>query len=207
MQQLQRIRGGTIEDALRELQPALYEGRVKGRFGGVRYHTFRHDGIEPSAWHRAAVLLPTGAEILPTTGAVIFNYDGRPIVTNPAHPNYLPLCQVEICWADVLQWCLKNKVEVATGTPKDRQGDPLPTAPASAKDRNKPGPKPKTLMKCKAKMLADLTEGRRTVEELEQDTLAALVAAYGGSPNTAKKARDEAIAEFQSYSEFQRSEF
>jgi hypothetical protein len=93
---VQRVRGGTIEDAWRELQPALYEGNVKSRRSGVRYRTFRYDGIEPSTWHRAA--------LIPHLGAVVFNYDGRHIVTNPAHPNYLPLYQVEICWPDVLRW-------------------------------------------------------------------------------------------------------
>jgi hypothetical protein len=53
-------------------------------------------------------------------GAVIFNYDGRQVVTNPSHPNYLPLYQVEICWADVLRYWPEPK------SPKAER--PKPTA-------------------------------------------------------------------------------
>jgi hypothetical protein len=107
---VQRVRGGTIEDAWHELQPALREGKVKARLAGARYHTFRHDGIDPSAWHRAAVIADLG-------GAVIFNFDGRTIITNPAHPNYLPLYGAEICWADVLRYWPEPKAP-ATKRPK-----------------------------------------------------------------------------------------
>jgi hypothetical protein len=94
---VQRVRTLALDGAWRELQSALYEGKVKSRFAGARYEIARHDGIKPHSWHRAAVIADVG-------GAVTFNYDGRPIVTNPAHPNYLPLHQVEICWADVLRY-------------------------------------------------------------------------------------------------------
>jgi hypothetical protein len=55
-------------------------------------------------------------------------------------------------------------------------------------------------------MVADLRERRRTVEELEKDTLTALVAAYGGSPNTVGPAREKAIAEFQNSANSENSE-
>jgi hypothetical protein len=51
-------------------------------------------------------------------------------------------------------------------------------------------------------MFKDLVDGRITVERLSKDTLDVLVTEYGSSPNTAGRARDEAIAEF---SEFQNS--
>jgi hypothetical protein len=94
---VQRVRPLALDGAWRELQPALYEGKVKSRLAGARYEVPRHDGIKPHSWHRAVVIADLG-------GAVIFNHDGRPIVTNPAHPNYLQMYHVEICWADVLRY-------------------------------------------------------------------------------------------------------
>jgi hypothetical protein len=73
-------------------------------------------------------------------------------------------------------------------------------ASADVKERKKPGPRPVKIEHCKVGMLADLTEKRRTVEQLQSDTLEALRAGYGPdySLNTVGKARDLAISEFQS---------
>jgi hypothetical protein len=76
-----------------------------------------------------------------------------------------------------------------------RLGD---TGSAKKRPKKPPGPPPVLRTACKEKMLADLEQGRRTAEELAGDTLAALAAQYGGSLNTAKAARDEALSEFQS---------
>jgi hypothetical protein len=51
-------------------------------------------------------------------------------------------------------------------------------------------------------MLTDLLDGKCTVEGLNRLTLESLKTEYGGSPNTAKFAREDAIARF---SEFQKS--
>jgi hypothetical protein len=64
------------------------------------------------------------------------------------------------------------------------------------------GPKPKLRATIADKMLEDLISKRRTPEELSGDTLAALIANYGASPNTAKMARQDALAKF---TEFQSS--
>ena len=79
---IQSLGGGTREDAWLALRPALREGKVKSRRIGVRYSTFRHDGIPPGEWHSARLDLVTGAMILP---------DG---------------CRyaIEICWKDVLPY-------------------------------------------------------------------------------------------------------
>jgi hypothetical protein len=53
-------------------------------------------------------------------------------------------------------------------------------------------------------MLADLTSGQRTAEELEGNTLDALKTEYGGSRNTADVARKHALARF---SEIQKTQF
>jgi hypothetical protein len=71
----------------------------------------------------------------------------------------------------------------------------------SPKTKKAPGPKPDICNECKQKMLTHLKEGRRTVEELNADTLLVLATEYGASPNTAKKARELAIAEFCRVSE------
>jgi hypothetical protein len=60
-----------------------------------------------------------------------------------------------------------------------------------------PGPKPVVCATLKTKMLSDLRASKLSADELQKYTLEALKAAYGGSPNTAKRARAEAISEFQ----------
>jgi hypothetical protein len=87
-------------------------------------------------------------------------------------------------WPDVLAVDEKQPID---------SGNAEPAAPPTKK---KPGPKPKLLNECKEKMLTDLRQGRRTVKELSADTLPALDALYGGSDNTAKKAREAAISAF-----------
>jgi hypothetical protein len=62
--------------------------------------------------------------------------------------------------------------------------------------RQSPGPKPKLRNLITEKMLADLRSGRRSEEQLQGDTLEALAKEYGGSPNTAKEARKEALTRF-----------
>jgi hypothetical protein len=68
--------------------------------------------------------------------------------------------------------------------------------------RGKRGPKRKLRDSLGAKMLDDLSSGRRTPEELKGDKLSALATQYGGSPNTANAARQDALSRF---SEFQNS--
>jgi hypothetical protein len=68
----------------------------------------------------------------------------------------------------------------------------------------RPGRKPKPRAEIADKMLADLTSGQRTAEELEGNTLDALKTEYGGSRNTADVARKHALARF---SEIQKTQF
>lgn len=75
-----------------------------------------------------------------------------------------------------------------------------PVAPRTK--AGKPGPKPELRREIAAKMLDDLKSRRRSQTELQADTLSALVAEYGGSPNTADAARTLAFTQF---SEFQNS--
>lgn len=70
------------------------------------------------------------------------------------------------------------------------------------KVRRRPGPKPLARKRIIAKMLSDLSSRRRTLEQLNQDTLEALKTQYGGSPNTAGEARKEAL---RGFAEFQKS--
>jgi len=62
--------------------------------------------------------------------------------------------------------------------------------------RQTPGPKPNFRNRITEKMLADLSSGRRSKEQLQGDTLEALAKEYGGSPNTANEARKEALSQF-----------
>ena len=70
-------------------------------------------------------------------------------------------------------------------------------------ERRRPGPTPKKRNEIAARMLDDLTSGRRTPEQLLGDTLPALSTAYGGSPNTAREARVDALSK---HAELQRSD-
>jgi hypothetical protein len=63
--------------------------------------------------------------------------------------------------------------------------------------KGKPGPKADIRKQTASKMLADLMNHQRTLEELNSDTLEALVSAYGSSGNTAKLARKDAVADFK----------
>jgi hypothetical protein len=63
--------------------------------------------------------------------------------------------------------------------------------------RGKPGRPPVVRQRLTEQMLVDLRSERRTVEQLEADTLAVLVAQYGGSQNTANDARRHALAIFR----------
>jgi hypothetical protein len=62
--------------------------------------------------------------------------------------------------------------------------------------RQNHGPKPELRNRIIKKMLSDLCSGRRSKEELQSDTIEALAKEYGGSPNTANKARKEALSQF-----------
>jgi len=72
---------------------------------------------------------------------------------------------------------------------------------AKRKQKKKPGPPPDLRNAIRDKMLSDLRSERRTVEQLDADTLDVLVTVYGGSRNTANASRLEAIALFQSSTE------
>jgi hypothetical protein len=61
----------------------------------------------------------------------------------------------------------------------------------------KPGRPPVLRQRLAEQMLDDLRSKRRTLEQLLGDTLAALVAQYGGSPNTADNARQDALEIFR----------
>jgi len=51
-------------------------------------------------------------------------------------------------------------------------------------------------------MLAELISGKRTPEQLRGDTGEALVAHYGGSQNTARGARKDALSRFSELRKF-----
>jgi hypothetical protein len=68
-----------------------------------------------------------------------------------------------------------------------------------SKARGKPGPQPKLRESIIARMLDHLRSGHRTPGELKSDTLAVLATEYGGSPNTAGAARDEALKRFAEF--------
>jgi hypothetical protein len=110
---VQRVRGGTIDDAWRKLQPALYEGKVKARLAGTRYHTFRHDGIEPSEWYRAIVF---------DDGSVEF---ARNVLLPPPPVSLgVPRYRIEVCWADVLLYWREPNAPVAhSALPKALQSE------------------------------------------------------------------------------------
>jgi hypothetical protein len=65
--------------------------------------------------------------------------------------------------------------------------------------RGKPGPKPRLRTEITNRMLDDLQSRRRTPEELEGDKLAALAKQYGGTLNTAKAARQDALKKFAKF--------
>jgi hypothetical protein len=104
---LQRIRACTIEEAWQELQPALYEGSVKGRLAGVRYQTFRHDGIEPSTWYLANIFAGGSVE-----------FGRHPLLPPPPAGLGAPRYCVEICWTDVLRLWPEPKVPPPTKLPR-----------------------------------------------------------------------------------------
>lgn len=91
----------------------------------------------------------------------------------------------------IAQWWPEPEGQSANQT----RGQSDPGRPAKGM-RGKPGPKPALRAGITEKMLTDLRSGRRTPEQLEGDTLAALVAEYGGSQNTAGNARDDALLQF-----------
>jgi hypothetical protein len=96
-------------------------------------------------------------------------------------------------------FCVGGSAAVGKPAPRRRpatvgvSGD----TPPRKTEKHKPGPKPKLRKRIASDMLANLKSGNRTVEDLLGDTLDALVAAYGGSRNTASAARKDAIVEFQ----------
>ena len=90
---------------------------------------------------------------------------------------------------NVLVAALLDQEEEEDQTPVENR----PAPRGEAKPKKKPGPHPHVREGIRDKMLRDLQSGRRTVLELEDDTLPALAAAYGGSLNTADAARKEAI--------------
>jgi hypothetical protein len=78
-----------------------------------------------------------------------------------------------------------------------KTGKPNSTPPLAVHaGGSQPGPKPSVRLAIADKMLAGLRCGHCTPEQLESDTLAALVVTYGGSPNTANRARQDALAAF-----------
>jgi hypothetical protein len=83
----------------------------------------------------------------------------------------------------------------AIATPTVEAAKSNPSAP-NEKQRRKPGPKPELRDTIARKMLTDLRSGRFAPEELKAFTLVALEAEYGGSQNTAKVAREDALARF-----------
>jgi hypothetical protein len=63
----------------------------------------------------------------------------------------------------------------------------------------RPGPKGEKRIGIADKMFDELRLQRRTPEALENDTLLALTSQYGGSLNTAKAAREDALARFAKF--------
>jgi hypothetical protein len=75
----------------------------------------------------------------------------------------------------------------------------------SNKSKGRPGPKATLRENIADAMLRDLRSGRVTPEVLNDYTLEALRAAYGGSQNTANSARKLALARFSEFKDFQSS--
>jgi hypothetical protein len=71
---------------------------------------------------------------------------------------------------------------------------------------SKPGPKPKIRQAIKNGILGDLASGKHSIEDLKAWSLDALAANYGGSRNTAGKARAQALEEYRSEFKSQNSE-
>jgi hypothetical protein len=69
-------------------------------------------------------------------------------------------------------------------------------AAAPVTGKRKPGPEPILRANLCRKMLDDLRSERRTPEALKAIKITALPAEYGGSPNTAAEARNDALAQF-----------
>jgi hypothetical protein len=104
-------------------------------------------------------------------------------------------------WAHSVEWDVPLELTALRSSAARRSH-----GPQIAGSGGRRGPQPKLTEKIVSTMVADLRERRRTVEELEKDTLTALVAAYGGSPNTVGPAREKAIAEFQNSANSENSE-
>ena len=99
---------------------------------------------------------------------------GAIILTRPAVRRYLDRCGFDGAPRVTAEWFRK----------------------AAKPRRQNPGPKPKLRNRITEKMLADLCSRTRSKEQLQGDTLEALAKEYGGSPNTADKARKEALTQF-----------
>jgi hypothetical protein len=95
---------------------------------------------------------------------------GAIILTRPAVRQYLDRCGFDGAPRATAEWFGK----------------------AAKPRRQKPGPKPELRNQIIEKMLTDL----RSKEQLQDDTLEALATQYGGSPNTADKARKGALTRF-----------
>ena len=72
-----------------------------------------------------------------------------------------------------------------------------PNSASKNRELKKRGRKPVLHESIKGRILADLASGKRSTSDVEGDTLEALCKDYGGSRNTADRARDEALAKFR----------
>jgi hypothetical protein len=122
----------------------------------------------------------------------ILMWSATVFLTAPATRRYLEGCGM--AGAPRLLRELFGAAEVPTPEPGKSKAEP------QRKGRHsKPGPEPKKRIGLADKMFDDLRLKRRTPEALKRDTLLALTKQYGGSPNTAKDARQDALARFAEF--------
>jgi hypothetical protein len=104
-------------------------------------------------------------------------------------------------WAHSVEWDIPPELTALRSSAARRSH-----RPQIAGSGGRRGPKPELTEGIVSKMLAHLQERHRTVEQLNGDTLAALGAAYGGSPNTVSLARKRAVSEFLNSANSENSE-
>jgi hypothetical protein len=113
-------------------------------------------------------------------------------LTYPAARRYVEGCGLEGAQRVFEEWFTPTNASIPAAAPSE-------TPLLSNVRRGTPGPKPKVRKAIADKMFDDLRSNKRTLGELRGDTLAALAAHYGGSPNTANMARKDALERFSQF--------
>jgi hypothetical protein len=108
--------------------------------------------------------------------------------------------EVEIEWTSIASSLRAFALELWGGQrPWQQPSTALQTRPPKSTQRRRSGRRPKKFEEVKNLMMSDLVEGRLTVKDLEEKLQKDLAGTYGGcSRDTACRARDAAVSEFNS---------